>query len=103
MNVNLNQHKAQELERTIHDLDGLARELDARIKIEEKRARASDPAQPSYPSFAVSARERVQRLRASIAWFEAELGAARRDLEKTGKDRPSTVRPTPHKHSPKAR
>lgn len=78
--VSLVQRKVDELERTIHNLDALARDLDLHIKIEEKRARVTDPTQPEYPSFAASARERVARLRASITRFEAELRGARRDL-----------------------
>jgi hypothetical protein len=49
MSVNPTQRKADELERMIHDLDGLARELDLQIKIEEKRVRVSEPTQPGYP------------------------------------------------------
>ena len=84
MGVNLMQHKVDELERTIHNLAALARDLDLQIKIEEKRARVTDPTQPEYPSLAASARERIARLRASITRFEAELRGARRDLADKG-------------------
>jgi BMFP domain-containing protein YqiC len=68
--------KRDELERTIRELAGLAQELDRQIKGEEARKKEPDPAHPNYSSFAVSARERLARLRASIAFFEAQLKAA---------------------------
>lgn len=103
MSISPTRSKAEELERTIYDLNGLARQLDLQIKIEERRARISDPAQPGYPSFAVSARERLDRLRASIARFESELKTACRDSETRRGEGPPPVRPGPHKGSPKAR
>lgn len=101
MSVNPTQRKADELERTIRDLDGLARELDLQIKIEEKRVRVSDPAQPKYPSFAVSARQRLDKLRVSIALFESELRAACSEVEQAREHRSPPVRRTPHERSPK--
>jgi flagellar protein FliJ len=73
--------KADELQRTIRDLTGLAQALDRQIESEEARTKTSDPAHPAYSSFAVSARERLERLRASIAFFQAELRAASNDSE----------------------
>ena len=103
MSISPTRSKAEELERTIYDLNGLARELDLQIKIEERHARISDPALPGYPSFAVSARERLDRIRASIARFESELKTARRDSETRRGEGSPPVRPAPHKGSPKAR
>ena len=65
--------KIEELKRAIGDLTGLAVELDRAIKREEVRARVTDPKHPAYSSIAASASERLVRLRASIARFEAEL------------------------------
>jgi hypothetical protein len=96
MNISFVARKADELERTIRDLDGLARELDRRIKVEEARAKVSDPARPGYPIFALSARERRDRLRASVARFEAELGDARRELKNAREDCPARDRPSRH-------
>ena len=83
MKINLAQWKAEELERTVRDLGGLAAELDRKIKNEEARTSVVDPGHPAYSSFAASARERLARLRASIVRFEAELDVTRRDVEQT--------------------
>jgi hypothetical protein len=65
--------KVEELERTIGELTGLAAELDRMIEREEVRARVNDPKHPAYSSIAASASQRLNRLRASISRFEAEL------------------------------
>jgi hypothetical protein len=65
--------KVEELERTIGELTGLAAELDRMIEREEARAKVTDPNHPAYSSIAASASERLNRLRASIARFKAEL------------------------------
>ena len=101
MKINLAQCKAEELERTIRDLGQLAAELDRKIKNEEARTRVVDPGHPAYSSFATSARDRLARLRVSIARFEAELNVTR-DVEQANATKNSRgagkARTTERKH-----
>ena len=85
MSTNPGAWKVEELERTIRDLSGLAAELENNIKYEESRTKVADTSHPSYSSYAASASERLTRLRVSIVRFEAELKAARQELEAADK------------------
>ena len=75
--INDTARKIADLECTIRELKGVAAELDWQIKSEEARTGICDPANPGYSSFARSARERRERLCASINRLKVELAASR--------------------------
>ena len=77
--VNDTAWKVAELERTICELEHAASELDRHIESEEARTRIYDPTNFAYSTFAKSARERRDRLRATIRRLKVELEAARRE------------------------
>jgi hypothetical protein len=58
--------KIGDLERTIRKFKEAASELDRQVQSEETRTKICDLSDPGYSSFARSARERGDKLRASI-------------------------------------
>ena len=65
--------KAAELERTICELDRAGSALATQIENEEAMTRVRDPADFAYSTFAKAARERRDRLRATVHRLKAEL------------------------------
>jgi hypothetical protein len=68
--------KVTELERTICELNRAGSALETQIENEESQTRVSDPADCAYSTFAKAARERRDRLRATVHRLKAELEAA---------------------------
>jgi flagellar protein FliJ len=58
--------KIAELERTIREFNEAASELERQVKSEEARTKISDTSDAGYSSFARSAQERRDKLRASV-------------------------------------
>ena len=71
--------KVTELERTICELGHAVFELDRHIESEEARTKHYDPRDFAYSNFAKSARERRERLRATIRRVKMELEVTRRE------------------------
>jgi flagellar protein FliJ len=71
--VNNTACKVAELERTIRELDRAGYALEAQIENEESQTRVRDPADFAYSTFAKAARERRERLRATVHRLKAEL------------------------------
>jgi hypothetical protein len=69
--------KVAELEWTISQFEHTACELGRQIESEEVRTRHYDPSDFAYSSFAKSARDRRERLRATIRRLKMELEFAR--------------------------
>jgi len=67
--------KVAELERTICELDRAGSALETQIENEESQTRVRDPADFAYSTFAKAARERRDRLRATVQRLKAELEA----------------------------
>jgi flagellar protein FliJ len=70
-------HKVADLERMICEFEYKAADLDRQIRAEEDRTRIKDPAHFAYSTFAKSASQRRDNLRASADGLKAELEAAR--------------------------
>jgi flagellar protein FliJ len=68
--------KVAELERTICELDRAGCALETQIENEESQTRVRDPADFAYSTFAKAARERRDRLRATVQRLKAELESA---------------------------
>jgi flagellar protein FliJ len=77
--------KVAELERIICELSNTASTLERQIESEEARTRICDPAHFAYSAFARSARERRDRLRATIQRLRVELSASRREWDEISK------------------
>jgi flagellar protein FliJ len=71
--VNNTTCKVAELERTICELDRACSALETQIENEESQTRVRDPADFAYSTFAKAARERRDRLRATVHRLKAEL------------------------------
>jgi hypothetical protein len=71
--VNNEMCKVAELERTICELDRAGSALETQIENEESQTRVRDPADFAYSTFAKAARERRDRLRATVQRLKAEL------------------------------
>ena len=61
------------LERLLQHFHVLARELERQVKFEEVSTKVSDPNDPDYSMFALSARKRRDNILASISRLEMEL------------------------------
>ena len=75
------QRKVADLEHMIREFDGMASDLDRQIKAEEDRTGVRDPAHFSYSTFAKSASQRRDNLRASADGLKAKLEAALRERD----------------------
>ena len=71
--VNGTMSKVAELERTICELDRAGFALETQIENEEAMTRVRDPADFGYSTFTKAARERRDRLRATVHRLKAEL------------------------------
>jgi len=75
------QRKVADLEHMIREFDGMANDLDRQIKAEEDRTGVRDPAHFAYSTFAKSASQRRDNLRASADGLKAKLEAALRERD----------------------
>ncbi len=73
--------KVADLEHMIREFDGMASDLDRQIKAEEDRTGVRDPAHFAYSTFAKSASQRRDNLRASADGLKAKLEAALRERD----------------------
>jgi flagellar protein FliJ len=73
--------KVADLEHMIREFDGMASDLDRQIKVGEDRTGVRDPAHFAYSTFAKSASQRRDNLRASADGLKAKLEAALRERD----------------------
>ncbi len=73
--------KVADLEHMIREFEGMASDLDRQIKAEEERTGVKDPAHFSYSTFAKSASQRRDNLRASADGLKPKLEAALRERD----------------------
>jgi hypothetical protein len=73
--------KVADLEHMIREFDGMASDLDRQIKAEEDRTGVRDAAHFAYSTFAKSASQRRDNLRASADGLKAKLEAALRERD----------------------
>ena len=73
--------KVADLEHMIREFDGMANDLDRQIKAEEERTGVRDPSHFNYSTFAKSASQRRDNLRASADGLKAKLEAALRERD----------------------
>jgi len=73
--------KVAELEHMIRDFEGMASDLDRQVKAEEERTGVKDPAHFAYSTFARSAGQRRDNLRASVGGLMAKLEAAQSERD----------------------
>jgi hypothetical protein len=73
--------KVADLEHMIREFEGMAGDLDRQIKAEEDRTGIRDAAHFAYSTFAKSASQRRDNLRASADGLKAKLEVAQRDRD----------------------
>jgi flagellar protein FliJ len=73
--------KVAELEHMIREFETMAADLDRQIAAEETRTGVKDPAHFAYSTFAKSASQRRDNLRASADGLKAKLEAARKERD----------------------
>lgn len=73
--------KVAELEYLIREFEGMARGLDRHVKAEEDRTGVKDLTHFAYSTFARSASQRRDNLRASVSGLRAKLEAAQRERD----------------------
>ena len=73
--------KVADLEHMIREFENMAADLDRQIKAEEDRTGIKDPAHFAYSTFAKSASQRRDNLRASADGLKAKLEVAQRDRD----------------------
>lgn len=73
--------KVSELEQMIREFEGVAFDLDRQIKAEEDRTGVRDATHFAYSTFAKSAAQRRDNLRASAAELRVKLEAAVKDRD----------------------
>jgi len=73
--------KVADLEHMIREFEGMATDLDRQIKAEEDRTGIRDAAHFAYSTFAKSASQRRDNLRASADGLKAKLEVAQRDRD----------------------
>lgn len=73
--------KVAELEQMIREFEGVAMDLDRQVKAEEERTGVRDPAHFAYSTFAKSAAQRRDNLRASAAELRLKLELAIKDRD----------------------
>jgi chromosome segregation ATPase len=73
--------KVADLEQMIREFETIASDLDRQIQAEEDRTGVKDRKHFAYSTFAKSAAQRCDNLRASIAGLRVRLEAAQRDLD----------------------
>lgn len=73
--------KVADIEHMIREFEGMATDLDRQIKAEEDRTGIKDPAHFAYSTFAKSASQRRDNLRASADGLKVKLEAALRERD----------------------
>jgi flagellar FliJ protein len=73
--------KVADLEHMIREFEGMATDLDRQIKAEEDRTGIRDGAHFAYSTFAKSASQRRDNLRASVDGLKTKLESALRDRD----------------------
>ena len=73
--------KVAELEHMIREFETMATDLDRQIAAEETRTGVKDPAHFAYSTFAKSASQRRDNLRASADGLKAKLEAAQKERD----------------------
>ncbi|MCC0008784.1 MAG: flagellar export protein FliJ [Hyphomicrobiaceae bacterium] len=73
--------KVSDLEQMIREFEQVAIDLDRQIQAEEERTGVRDPAHYNYSTFARSAAQRRDNLRASAAGLKSRLGDAVRERD----------------------
>jgi hypothetical protein len=73
--------KVADLEHMIREFEGMASDLDRQIKAEEDRTGIKDPAHFAYSTFAKSASQRRDNLRASVDGLKVKLESAQRERD----------------------
>ena len=73
--------KVADIEHMIREFEGMANDLDRQIKAEEDRTGIKDPAHFAYSTFAKSASQRRDNLRASADGLKVKLEAAQRERD----------------------
>ncbi|WP_439542046.1 flagellar export protein FliJ [Hyphomicrobium sp.] len=73
--------KVADLEQMIREFETIAGDLDRQIQAEEDRTGIKDPKHFSYSTFAKSAAQRRDNLRASIGELRGKLEAAQQDFD----------------------
>lgn len=73
--------KVADLEHMIREFEGMAADLDRQIKAEEDRTGVKDPAHFAYSTFAKSASQRRDNLRASADGLKPKLESALRERD----------------------
>jgi flagellar protein FliJ len=73
--------KVAELEHMIREFETMAADLDRQIAAEETRTGVKDPAHFAYSTFAKSASQRRDNLRASADGLKAKLEAAQKERD----------------------
>lgn len=73
--------KVADLEHMIREFEGMATDLDRQIKAEEDRTGIRDAAHFAYSTFAKSASQRRDNLRASVDGLKTKLESALRDRD----------------------
>ncbi|MEW5965096.1 MAG: flagellar export protein FliJ [Pseudomonadota bacterium] len=73
--------KVTDLEHMIRDFETMASDLDRQIQAEEEQTGIKDKAHFAYSTFAKSASQRRDNLRASVAELRTRLESAVRELE----------------------
>ncbi len=86
--------KAADLEHMIREFETIASDLDRQIQAEEDRSGVRDPSHFAYSTFAKSASQRRDNLRASIAGLREKLEAALRERDEAA-DQAVQTPPTP--------
>ena len=73
--------KSNDLEMMIREFENIAGDLDRQIQAEEERTGVKDPRHFAYSTFAKSAAQRRDNLRASIAELRVKLETTQADLD----------------------
>jgi hypothetical protein len=73
--------KVADIEHMIREFEGMSTDLDRQIKAEEDRTGIKDPAHFAYSTFAKSASQRRDNLRASADGLKVKLEAALRERD----------------------
>jgi hypothetical protein len=73
--------KVADLEHMIRELEAVATDLDRQIQAEEERTGIKDQGHYAYSTFAKSAAQRRDNLRASVAGLRLKLAAAERERD----------------------
>jgi hypothetical protein len=78
--------KVRGLEQMIRDFEGMATDLDRQVQAEEERTGVKDASHFNYSTFAKAARQRRDKLRASIEDLKSQLEAAVRERDEAGQE-----------------